>query len=143
MKIYLILIKNLFVFVLLEILYLSILIRPDLITRFGHTSKTIDNVVRFFSLLLLVFGIIAIWPVLVDSINYLFKGNNYIRSKVCEVKWVNKSVWFFFAQQVINCKDGDSFVDRFTTKIYSPGEIVNVKYLPRSKLIVDTEILKR
>ena len=116
-------------------------IKPSLITKYGYTNSTIDNIVRAFSILLFLLWIIPYSSLFLDSVNYFSKGDNYLINKECTVEKKYSSVWFFFAQKRIRCEDSSVFVDTFTGRFFYEGDVFKITYLPDTKLIVKAEKL--
>jgi len=132
-------IKNWSIGIIGFIIFISIAIKPEFITKYGYTNNVINNIVRYISLLLVVLWILPHKELAIDTLGYLKNKNTYIQETTCKVKKTYNSVWFFFAQKSILCKNNDRFVDIFTSRFYSEGDILKVKYLPESKLIIDVE----
>ena len=135
-------IKNWSIGIILFIICMSIAIKPELITKYGYTNKVINNIVRYISLLLIILWILPHKELSIDTLGYFKNKNSYIQEIICNVKETDSSVWFFFAQKSILCKNNDRFTDVFTSRFYSKGDILKIKYLPESKLIVDVENIK-
>ena len=120
-------------------IFFAIAVNPSFITKYGHTSNVIDNVVRYISILLFLVWVFPHKDLAIDTYGYLSGGSSYIEEERCHVKKTYNSVWFFFAQKGILCENGNRFLDIFTKRSYSKGETLNVTYLPKSTLIIDVK----
>jgi hypothetical protein len=138
-----ILIKNWIVAFVIIIILCVIIINPHLITKYGLRTKTLDNIIRVVALIFLLLWFIPNKSLFLDTINYLKKGKRYVQSDICKVVEVQRTNWFFFAQKSIICSNNKSYVDRFTTKFYHKGDILEIKYLPETKLIVEVDTRRR
>jgi len=137
-----ILIKNWIVAIIGFIIFIIIIINPSFVTKYGIRTTTIDNMVRVFSIFLLLIWFIPHKSLFFDTVGYLKNGEKYLHKDMCTVKEIQKTVWFFFAQKSIICKNGKSYVDRFTSRFYHMGDKLDITYFPETTLIADTKTVE-
>ena len=135
-----ILIKNWLGCLAVSLFFIVVLVKPEVITKYGLRTKIIDNIVRFFALLLAFLMLLPTKGLMNDTFGFFQKGDKYLNKTVCEVVRETHTVWFPFIQRIIYCKNNQHFVDRFTASFYHKGDAYEIIYLPKTKLIVDKKV---
>lgn len=120
-------------------IFIVVIINPYLITKYGVRTITIDNIVRIFAMFLLLIWLIPHKSLLLDTVGYLKNGEQYIQIDTCIVSEIQRTTWFFFAQKSLICENNKSYVDRFTSRFYSKNDKLEIKYLPKTTLIINIE----
>lgn len=137
-----ILIKNWLIAIVGILLFITVIINPAFVTKYGIRTVIIDNIVRGFAVVLLFIWFIPHKSLFLDTIGYLSKGEQYIQRSECVISEIQRTTWFFFAQKSLICENGNSYVDRFTSRFYNRDDKLNIEYLPATTLIVNVEKIK-
>jgi len=133
--------KILLIILFMEIIFIYILLNPptDIKARLSIASQIL--VARLFVTSMIFVSLFGFYIFFYDSMNYFKKGGEYLKTTECVVQNVTTFPILSFMKKNIKCND-TRFINYFTFNSFYENEKFKFTYLPKSKIIVRSELLE-
>ena len=132
--------KILFIILIMEIIFIYVFIYPpiDAEAKLSISSQII--VARIFATIVILASLVGFYSFFYDSMNYLQRGESYLKKNECIVQDVTTFTIFSFLKKNIVCND-KRYINYFTFHSYYKGEKFNLIYLPKSNILINVELI--
>lgn len=133
--------KLFLIFLVLEIFFVYLILNPPINNNAKLSLEIQKNIIRIFSIMLIIGSFYSFYPVIKDIICYLNKHEKCIQHTECIVKKTTTLPIFFFAKKNIYCSNGKKFKIFFTFNNYFEHEKFIFDYLSNSRIIIHEKLI--